>query len=116
MVPMVVLGELRGQEVTKSGATCDEDTVRMTMYICMWCIYVHNDPNSRSHYGLEKNDLDGKLATEGGSGTTLTVAHVDAHALHDTDQQTEAINTPVLPSSKARREYAAHLWWRQKTP
>ena len=76
----------------------------------------HNDPNSCSHYGLEKNDLDGKLATEGGSGTTLTVAHVDAHALHDTDQQTEAINTPVLPSSKARREYAAHLWWRQKTP
>eukprot|EP01049_Picozoa_sp_SAG25_P000165 SAG25_NODE_5_length_29351_cov_43.404335_23_plen_66_part_00 len=26
------------------------------------CIYVHNDPNSRSHYDLEKNDLDGKLA------------------------------------------------------
>jgi hypothetical protein len=34
-VPTVVLGELRGQEVTKSGATCDGGTVRMTMHICM---------------------------------------------------------------------------------
>jgi hypothetical protein len=31
MVPTVVLGELRVQEVTKSGATCDGDAVRMTM-------------------------------------------------------------------------------------
>jgi hypothetical protein len=27
----VVLGELRVQEVTKSGATCDGDAVRMTV-------------------------------------------------------------------------------------
>ena len=29
MVPTLVLGELRGQEVTKSGATCDGDTIRI---------------------------------------------------------------------------------------
>jgi hypothetical protein len=79
-------------------------------------IYVHNDPNSRSHYGLEKNDLDGKLAVEGGSGTTLTAAHIGDHAPHDTDRQTVAATTLVLPSDKAKGGKATQLWQRQKTP
>jgi hypothetical protein len=48
-------------------------------------------------YGLEKNHLDGKPAAEGGSGTTLTVAHIGDHAPHDTDRQTVAATTAAPP-------------------